>query len=296
VGYMIVFQCGQEPPPPVTCIVTKCANPANGTIVSPGQIIQYTIPYPKCKQEPVKLVDTIPQDTIYVPGSASNGIAPGADGSLVWAIPASPTPGSSGVKPFKGRVSDPQCHNQRKVVNRAGLLIPGAPPVISNVVTHPVNCPPITLPNDDPPYAEQEVQIHPYPLVTGTPSKISVRLVNSSATPQPVKVSFQTSPQRFGIGINFSTFDTKLVTIPAHGNLIVVSTFTPVSSGHYCIQIKIEDASPNPKYAPIYPQRNLDVNEDLKPGQPDDLHFKVANPTAATANIHLTGENTSPGR
>jgi hypothetical protein len=131
--------------------------------------------------------------------------------------------------------------------------------------------------------------------VTGTPSKISVRLVNSSATPQPVKVSFQTSPQRFGIGINFSSFDTKLVTIPAGGNVIVESFFTPVSSGHYCIQIKIEDASPNPKYAPIYTQRNLDVNEDLKPGQPDDLHFKVANPTAATANIHLTVDNTCPG-
>jgi hypothetical protein len=167
--------------------------------------------------------------------------------------------------------------------------------VISNVVSHPVKCPPITLPNDDPPYAEQEVQIHPYPLVTGTPSKITVRLVNSSATPQPVKVSFQTSPQRFGIGINFSSFDTKLVTIPAGGNVIVESTFTPVSSGHYCIQIKIEDASPNPKYAPIYTQRNLDVNEDLKPGQPDSLPFKVANPTAATANINLTIDNTCPG-
>jgi uncharacterized repeat protein (TIGR01451 family) len=295
VGYMIVFQCGQEPPPDPVCTVVKTATPPNGTIVSPGQIIRYTITYTNCKQEPVKLVDTVPQDTIYVPGSASDGIAPGADGSLVWAIPASPNPGSSGVKTFKVRVSDTQCHNQRTVFNRAGLLIPGQLPVISNVVSHPVKCPPITLPNDEPPYAEQEVQIHPYPLVTGTPSTISVRLVNSSATAQPVKVSFQASPQRFGIGINFSSFDTKLVTIPAGGNVIVESIFTPISSGHYCIQIKIEDASPNPKYDPIYTQRNLDVNEDLKPGVPDSLPFKVANPTAATANINLTVDNTCPG-
>src|SRR4029453_3420432 len=117
------------------------SNPPSGTPVTPGQIIQYTITYTNCKQEPVKLVDTIPPDTIYVPGSASDGIAPGADGSLVWPIPASPNPGGSGVKTFKGGVSAPQCHNQRKVINRAGLLSPGRPPVISNVVTHPVKCP-----------------------------------------------------------------------------------------------------------------------------------------------------------
>jgi uncharacterized repeat protein (TIGR01451 family) len=295
VAYMRVFQCQPEQPPPVACTVSKSAQPAAGTPVTPGQIIKYTINYTNCKQETVKLADTIPFDTIYVPGSASDGIAPGADGSLIWTIPAAPGAGSSGSKTFKVRVSDTQCHNQRTVVNRAGLLISGSLPVISNVVTHPVICPPISMPNDQPPYAEQEVQIDPYPMVTGTPSTISVRLTNSSASAQPVKVSFQTSPQRFGIGITFSTFDTHVVTIPAHGNLIVVSTFTPVSSGHYCIQIKIEDASPNPKYAPIYTQRNLDVNEDLKPGVKDDLVFKVANPTVATANINLVVINTCPG-
>jgi hypothetical protein len=77
--------------------------------------------------------------------------------------------------------------------------------------------------------------------------------------------------------------------------VIVESTFTPVSSGHYCIQIKIEDNSPNPKYKPIYTQRNLDVNESLKPGVKDDLVFKVANPLTTTANINLVVINTCPG-
>lgn len=295
VNYMHVFQCAPEPPPPVECVVTKSADPATGSPVTPGQIIKYTITYTNCRPEPVKLADSIPADTIYVPGSASDGIAPGADGSLIWTIPATPNPGSSGTKTFRVRVSDTQCHNQRTVNNRAGLLIPGQLPVTSNVVTHPVTCPPITLPNNDPPYAEQEVQIHPYPLITGTPSAISVRLSNSSNTAQAVRVSFQTSPQRFGIGINFATFDSRLVTLPAHGNAIVTSSYTPVSSGHYCIQIKIEDASPTPQYAPIYTWRNLDVTEDLQAGVPDTLPFKVANPTGATANITLVVDNTCPG-
>jgi uncharacterized repeat protein (TIGR01451 family) len=289
-------QCQPEPPPPINCLVTKSANPANGTAVVPGQVIQYTITYTNCQQIPVKLIDTIPQGTLFVPGSASDGLAPGADGSLVWPIPASPAAGSSGTKTFRVLVSDTQCQGQRLVSNRAGLLIPGQLPVTSNVITHPVTCPPITLPNTDPPYAEHEVEITPYPLVTGVQSTFSVRLTNSSATPQAVKVSFQLSADRFGIGLNFNnTIDTKLVTIPAGGNVIVQTFFTPVSSGHYCLQVKIEDNSATPKYQPIYTQRNLDVNESLAPGVKDDLPFKVANPLTVTANINLTVVNTCPG-
>lgn len=299
VAYARDFQCPPQEPPPDACIrVEKSAVPPAGTPVSPGDVIAYTITYlfsnsPNCENpERAKLVDSIPLDTIYVPGSASNGITPTADGALVWDI--TPAAGSQ-TKTFRVRVSDTQCRNQRTVNNRAGIVLPGAPPVISNVVSHPVECPPITLPNDEPPYAESEVQITPYPLVTGTPSEISVRISNSSSQPQPVKVSFQTSPQRFGIGLNYNTFDSTIVTIPANSNLIVKSSFTPVSSGHYCIQIKIEDASARPKYQPVTTQRNIDVTEDLTPGQPDSLTFKVANPTASTANINLVVVNTCPG-
>ncbi len=176
------------------------------------------------------------------------------------------------------------------------LLIPGQAPVISNVVAHPVTCPPIVLPNNDPPYAEQEVQIHPYPLFTGVASKISVRLTNASAT-RAVRSRSRSRPARSALASasTFNNFDTQVVTIPANGNVIVETFFTPVSSGHYCIQIKIEDNNPTPKYAPIYTQRNLDVNESLRPGVKDDLVFKVANPTAAAANINLVVVNTCPG-
>ncbi len=293
VAYMSVFQCGQEPQPPPECIVTKTSDPASGTTVEPGDVIRYTITYTNCEQVEVKLVDTIPAHTDYVPGSATAGATLTVDGSLIWVIP----PGGSGSVSFKVLVSEAQCNNQRTVSNRAGLLIPGKLPVPSNVVTHKVECPPIRLPNDDPMFAESEIAIHPYPLIAGKPSTISVKISNATSESRAIVVEFQTSPNRFGIGLNFNTFDTRNATIPGNGNVIVQGIFTPASSGHYCIQIKITILPRNANEQPIVitTQRNLDVTETLVAGQPDTLTFKVGNPTGAAANITLVVDNTCPG-
>ena len=160
------------------------------------------------------------------------------------------------------------------------------------MVTHPVNCPPIGFPTNDPPFAEGEIEIHPYPLIAGMPNEISVRVTNNTAVSQTVNVSFQTSPQKFGIGLNFSSFDNRTVTLPAHGNAIVKGTFVPITSGHYCIQIVVT----GPGLAePLVTQRNLDVTEDLHAGVPDLLPFLVRNNTAASADISLVVDNTCPG-
>ncbi len=303
VSYASTFQCSPPTVPSTKCFdLSKSADPPADTSVSPGQTISYTLTYtysnsPNCPQNnakpgDAKLVDTLPPDTVFVPGSASDDSAPAGDGALTWTI----APGASaGTKSFKVVVADSQCHNQRTVLNQASFHRSDGVVLTSNQVSHPVECPPVSLPNNDPPYAEQEVSVNPYPLVTGTPSAIKVRLTNSVTTTQVVTVSFQTSPQVFGIGLSFNTFDSKRVTIPAGGSVIVNSSFTPVASGHYCIQIKIEDANPTPQYAPIYTQRNLDVSEDLTPGKADNLIFKVANSTTTTATITLVVDNTCPG-
>lgn len=292
VAYNIRFQCSPPTVPQPECTVVKSAVPPAGTNVTPGQTIEYTLTYSNCKDRRGRLVDSVPLDTTLVPGSITGGGALAADGAVQWDVGAL----ASGSVKFKVLVYDTVCRkNPRQITNRGGLLIPGEAPVVSNVVQHPVTCPPISMPNDEPPYAEQEVSIHPYPMITGTPSTIQVRLTNSSATPQPVKVSFQASPERFGIGITFSAFDVQTVVIPPFSSVIVSSSFTPVSSGHYCISIKIEDNSPTPRYAPIFTYRNLDVTEDLTPGQPDSLTFKVANPLPSVQNINLVVVNTCPG-
>jgi hypothetical protein len=179
------------------------------------------------------------------------------------------------------------------VNNRAGLLVPGYLPLASNVVSHPVDCSnPVGFPNHNPSYAQDEIQINPYPLIQGHPSSISVRISNFTGVNTPITVDFQTSPDKFGIGLKFNTFSTHSTVVPAHGQAIVVGSFTPVASGHYCIQIVVHIPG---QATPLVTQQNLDVTEDLHAGVLDTLTFKVGNPTANPATINLVVDNTCPG-
>lgn len=298
VGFMRVFQCAPTPPPPVNCLqIDKSANPPDGTTVAPGDIISYTISYvisdDQACQNPKegRLVDLVPEGTDFVPGSATDGISPQPDGTLVWTVSSG---SGTQTKTFKVRVNDTACVPGRPptILNSARLDVGVYAPLVSNTVSHPVECPPVQLPNDQPWFAEEEVDIYPYPLVTGLPSTIKVRISNTSPTAQTVNVRFQTSPDRFGIGLSYSTFDSDMITIPAGGSAIAEGVFTPVSSGHYCIQIVITGPGLN---TPLITQRNIDVTEDLQGGVADDLVFKVGNPTSSTADIALVVDNTCPG-
>jgi hypothetical protein len=298
VAYMSVFQCAPDDPPAENCFsINKTANPPAGTAVEPGDTIAYTITYewsddPGCRTsgQTTKVIDYVPPDTMYVPGSASGGIALQPDGALIWTVDPAAGPQQHS---FRVRVSDTQCANQMTVNNQARLLVPFASTVSSGIVSHPVDCPDITFPNDEPPYAETEVQIHPYPLVSNEPSDISVKVTNLSPAPKQVTVRFQASPDRFGIGLDFNTFASEVVTIPANGSVIVETTYTPVVPGHHCIQIVVQGTDPGDPE--IKTQRNVDVTENLQPGVPDDLVFKVGNPTGAIADVTLFVDNTCPG-
>jgi len=299
VVYGLGTQC-PAPPQPTNCItLTKTAVPPDGTPVKPGDTITYTITYtvnPGCTIEKGDVMDRIPIDTLFVPGSASGGIRPNFDGTLMWGF-VNLGPGTYS-QTFQVKVMDTQCHNQRRVNNVAWIASTQGI-VYSNLVSHPVDCPPVTFPNDQPPYAEDDIQIYPYPLVTGNTSQVSARVRNLLPTTQTVTVTFQTSPNRFGIGLDFADLtvpgNPKVVTLPPSGTLasivIVKIDWTPVSSGHYCIQVKVEGTG----FKPIFTQRNLDVAEDLRPGHEDVLTFTVGNPTAVTGTIQLVVDNTCPG-
>ena len=297
VEYARTFQCATTTPPtPTDCVtLVKTSVPAAGTPVSPGDVIKYTISYtiklnsvtgaPCNLPKELKLADTVPLNTIFVPGSATDGIAPAGDNTLYWLAAGTNT------KMFSVEVQDTACRETRAINNRAGLFMPSGPPITSNVVTHPMKCPPIGFPNGNPPYAEDEVQINPYPIIAGHPTEVKVRLTNNTITPTTVVVSAQTSPDKFGIGMSFTTIASKTVTIPANSNVIVSFPITLAATGHYCIQIRVDI----PGYGPIFTQRNLDVTEDLRPGVTDVLTFSVGNPTSTTADIKLVVVNTCPG-
>ncbi len=296
VSYMLNFQC--PTPPPQQCVtIVKEADPASGTTaVIPGQVINYTLTAtlssdPRCDfVQNAVIVDYVPTGTTFIPGSASDGISPGADGSLVWNTPlsfASPVV----TKKFSVVVDNSAC-TAAVVSNSASIQIPGVDPYHSNLLTHKVDCPLIGLPHQQPDFAEEEITVDPYPLIVGHPSIVRVRISNFTASNQPVTVDFQTSPDHFGIGLSYNTFDSKTVTIPANGNVIVEGTLIPTASGHWCIQIVVTGPALN---EPLVTQTNLDVTENLVAGVPDTLTFMVGNPTPNIADVLLVVDNTCPG-
>ena len=294
--YMRFFQCPSETPiEPGPCLkIDKTDNLPVGATVQPGDVIEYMITYtfsnaPACRLPTQgRLTDYVPMGTEFVPGSASDGISPGPDGLLAWSVTAA---AGTQTKSFKVQVVDAVC-TIGQIANRATLYIPGFTPLTTADVTHTVICGPITFPNDAPSYAEEEVNIYPYPLLLGKPSQVEVTLFNNSTVSQAVTVEFQTSPDHFGIGLTFNTFDTDVITIPPMSHAIARGIFTPSASGHYCIQVKITGSNlPNP----LYTQRNLDVTESLKGGVPDMLTFSVSNPTSSIADVNLVVDNTCPG-
>ncbi len=291
--------CRPIPVPPQNCLtVTKTATPVSGSTVQPGDAIHYTLAYTVantagCATQRSVLMDKVPVNTLYVPGSASDGITPNFEDNLIWDL-GPLAQGATGSQQFRVSVMDTACRRQEPITNTARLQN-DLGVFTSNTTTHPVNCPPIGYPNDEPPYAESEIEIYPYPMVAGRSTEFSVRVMNHSASAQVVTVTFQTSPARFGIGIPFSAItvpgNPRVIVVPAHGEAEVKINWAPPTSGHYCIQVKVESAG----YAPIYTQRNLDVTENLQPGVTDVLTFSVANPTSVPATITLVVDNTCPG-
>jgi uncharacterized repeat protein (TIGR01451 family) len=295
VNYMRLIKC--PTPPPQQCIsIVKVADPPAGSTVTPGQVIHYTLTVtlssdPSCDYvQNAVAVDYVPSGTTFIPGSASDGISPGADGALVWNFPISFS-SPEVVKEFSVVVDNSAC-TTAIVANSATVQIPGIDPYRSNLLTHKVECPPIGLPHQQPDFAEEEISVNPYPLIVGHPSIVRVRISNFTSSNQPVTVDFQTSPDHFGIGLSYSTFDSKSVIIPASGNVIVEGTLTPAASGHWCIQIVVTGPALT---EPLVTQSNLDVTENLVAGVPDTLTFTVGNPTPSVADIQLVVDNTCPG-
>jgi len=296
VQYLRTIQCPTVPAPDPGCLsVAKTASPANGTAVVPGQVITYTLTFTysngtNCFPAGVaaQLHDAIPADTTFVPGSATNGLSPGADGALSWTVTRASGPQT---KQFQVVVSANQCLDQRVVNNQAILIEPNKLPLTSNTVSHPVTCPPVGLPNNNPFYAEEEIEVHPYPLAAGHPSQISVRVQNTSAAAQTVSVQFQIA-STLGVGLAYTTIDTKTVTLPALGTALVNTLYTPPASGQYSIQIVVIGPGLN---RPLVTQSNLDVSENFVPGAPNTLTFPVRNNTGTVADLLLVIRNTCPG-
>ncbi len=298
VGFTRGLSCPKPPPPPPTCGYTldKTANPASGSLVAPGAVIEYTLTYHLIALQGCpdsgKLIDVVPTGTIYVPGSASDGISPGADGVLTWTVGTSPSPLT---KTFKVQVMDTICTGNKIIGNVAELRPSAATPLTSTpAISHPVDCPPVGLPNTQPMFAEDELKVDPYPLVAGTPTHLSVRVQNLTGSSLPVTVQFQVAPVAtpLGTGLAYTTVATASASLPGLGTAVLSANYLPDTSGNRCFQALVS----TPGMAnPLVTQSCLDLTEDFKPGQLDQLVIVVRNSTSSAKVFDLVVDNTCPG-
>ena len=143
--------------------------------------------------------------------------------------------------------------------------------------------PPVSLHSiPDPIYAEREITVDPYPILAGEPTEICVELRNPTPIPQNVVVRF--SWANFGIGLPFTPINGPFsVQLPPYSVVRKCLHWVPPVSGHVCLQVTLEADG----YAMQSSQRNVDVNEPLQPGVPDELIFHVGNPFEQTATLTL---------
>jgi hypothetical protein len=137
----------------------------------------------------------------------------------------------------------------------------------------------------DPPYAESEITVEPYPPAAGEPTRICVELTNQSLTARTVDVYFEVTAA-LGIGLPFHPIAQRTVQIPARSTTRACITWVPPRAGQFCVQIKVSD--PQNVYVDQYSQRNLDVNEILLPNLETAFLFPVRNPLNIPTTVNLT--------
>jgi hypothetical protein len=148
----------------------------------------------------------------------------------------------------------------------------------------------------EPPFAESEIRVFPYPLVTGQPTQVCATLTNNTGVTQTVTVEFRLSTLGIGLANNLipalgTPPNPQTVQIPPHSTIVVCITFMPSTPGHHCLSIKLT----TPDGYETWSYQNLDVAEVLEPGIPANVPIPVANPTAVTETITLGVDNTCLG-
>jgi uncharacterized repeat protein (TIGR01451 family) len=262
----------------------------------PGDILNYKIDYLLGEQPytNVTIYDALPPGVIYLPGSA-NPPAVYSGGVLTWHLGDLPALAQGSVQ-FQVLVDRAACRGQRVVMDYASLAA-GQPFLHKNAgpaVTE-IRCRPVEFPTDDPPYAESELTVDPYPLVVGQPTQVCTTIANTSDQPRTVLVEF--SLANFGIGLPFTPIpaagNPRTVTIPPNGSVTVCIVWLPSTPGHQCLQVRVID--PAQQFPEMISQRNLDVSEVLQPGVPAVFEVPVHNNTPGPLQVGMAVRNNCPG-
>jgi hypothetical protein len=93
------------------------------------------------------------------------------------------------------------------------------------------------LPNTAAPYVSNDIRADPMPIVRGVPTRLRVTFRNPTSAPVLVEVTFGFATASIGLAFGpIATVSDQLV--PAHGEKVVETVWTPLVSGHYCIEVQ----------------------------------------------------------
>ena len=108
-------------------------------------------------------------------------------------------------------------------------------PTAKVTFTTPINTTDL-FPDSPAPYVNGGISLTPQPIITGISETISAKLTNPLTVPITVDVEFGFAQS--SIGLTFGPIkDIVGQIIPASSSVSVSAVFTPVVSGHYCVQV-----------------------------------------------------------
>ncbi len=269
----------------------------NAATASPGDILTYHIAYgvggpPSLTYTDVVISDTLPlADVTYLAGSGGPDVI-FRDGVLTWKLGALPG-GAKGDLTYQVVVNPAACEGQGLVSNHAHWRTYGPDADgVSDPVYTTIDCPPVGFPNNDPPYAEGEIVIDPYPLIAGRPAKVCTTIHNNSDVTQTVDVAFDLAPLGIGMGYTTTIGTPREVTVAPGEDLAVCEIWQPTTPGQQCIRVTLAAAD---KSYVQYSERCLDVNEVLVPGGETVFEVPVTNQGVTTITVEMVVRNACPG-
>jgi hypothetical protein len=125
---------------------------------------------------------------------------------------------------------------------------------------------------EDPPYAEREINIFPYPPRAGEPTRLEFVARNPTTATQQISVTFEWG--NLGIGLPFTPIDGPVsITLPPLQAGVVGINWVPPIGGEFCVRVKVVA----PFFTePFYSARNISIVRLPEPyGQPEVFQFEV---------------------
>ncbi len=137
---------------------------------------------------------------------------------------------------------------------------------------------------EDPPYAENEINIFPYPPLAGEPTRLTFEARNPTTATQQITVTFEVGS--FGIGLPFHPVAVRTINLPPEHTGIAEVMWVPPFEGEFCVRVKVDA----PFFTePFYSSRNISIVRLPPPyGTPEVFQFMIGDNGIVTRPLTVT--------